>query len=45
MNENIIQKFRDKFIDESIGLLDQMEKDLLELEKDPQDKGAVGISI
>jgi two-component system chemotaxis sensor kinase CheA len=38
MNENIIQKFRDKFIDESVGLLDQMEKDLLELEKSPQDR-------
>lgn len=33
----IFQKFRDKFIEESVGLLDQLEKDLLELEKRPDD--------
>jgi two-component system chemotaxis sensor kinase CheA len=38
MSDNIFQKFREKFIDESEGLLDQMEKDLLDLEKKPQDQ-------
>jgi two-component system, chemotaxis family, sensor kinase CheA len=31
----ILQKFRDKFYEEATKLLDQMEKDLLELEKKP----------
>jgi two-component system chemotaxis sensor kinase CheA len=34
----ILQKFRNKFFEEATSLLDQMEKDVLELEKDPQNK-------
>lgn len=34
----ILLKFRGKFIEESVTLLDQLEKDLLELEKRPDDK-------
>lgn len=34
----ILSKFRDKFIEEAIGLLDRLEKDLLELEANPEDK-------
>lgn len=38
MSENYLQKFRDKFIEETITLLDKLESDLLELEKSPEDK-------
>ena len=38
MSDNILQRFRDKFIDEAIMLLDRLEKDLLELEKTPDEK-------
>jgi two-component system chemotaxis sensor kinase CheA len=38
MNENIFQKFKDKFIEESNMLLNKLEKDLLELEKQPEEK-------
>jgi len=31
----ILQKFRDKFLEEAVGLLDSFEKDILELEKNP----------
>jgi two-component system, chemotaxis family, sensor kinase CheA len=36
--DSILQKFKSKFIDEAQGLLDKLEKDLLELEKTPDDK-------
>ncbi len=32
----ILQKFREKFYEEAVKLLDQMEKDILELEKNPE---------
>jgi two-component system, chemotaxis family, sensor kinase CheA len=38
MNEDIFKKFRDKFFEEANMLLDQFEKDILELEKTPDDK-------
>lgn len=34
----ILQKFRDKFFEEALGLLEHLEKDLLELENDPDNK-------
>jgi two-component system chemotaxis sensor kinase CheA len=34
----ILSKFRDKFIEEAISLLDRLEKDLLELEVNPENK-------
>ncbi len=34
----ILQKFRDKFFEEALSLLDRMEKDLLELENEPGNK-------
>lgn len=34
MDENVIQKFREKFMEEAYMLLDKFEKDILELEKD-----------
>lgn len=37
MNDNIIQRFRDKFFEEANMLLDRFEKDILELEKTPGD--------
>jgi two-component system chemotaxis sensor kinase CheA len=36
--DSILLKFKAKFIDEAQGLLDRLEKDLLELEKTPNDK-------
>jgi two-component system chemotaxis sensor kinase CheA len=38
MSENIFQKFRDKFFEEAVMLLDKFEKDILELEKMPDDR-------
>jgi len=38
MDDEIIQKFREKFLEEANMLLDKFEKDLLELETDPSDK-------
>ena len=38
MDENVFHKFRDKFIEEANSLLDTLEKDLLSLEKNPQEK-------
>ena len=35
------QRFKEKFIEEANGLLDQLEKDLLELENMPTDKGLI----
>jgi len=37
----ILQRFRDKFIDEANGLLDRLEKDLLELENKPASKDLI----
>jgi two-component system chemotaxis sensor kinase CheA len=34
----ILQKFRGKFLEEAQGLLDRLEKDLLDLERNPEDK-------
>jgi two-component system chemotaxis sensor kinase CheA len=34
----ILQKFRSKFLEEAQGLLDQLEKDLLDIENKPDDK-------
>jgi two-component system, chemotaxis family, sensor kinase CheA len=36
--DSILQRFRDKFIEEANGLLDRLEKDLLELENKPSNK-------
>lgn len=36
--DSTLMKFRDKFIDEAHGLLDRLEKDLLELENQPSSK-------
>jgi len=36
--DSILQRFRDKFIDEANGLLDRLEKDLLDLENKPASK-------
>jgi two-component system, chemotaxis family, sensor kinase CheA len=36
--DEVFLKFRDKFIDEANGLLDKLEKDLLELESNPGNK-------
>lgn len=36
--DSILQRFRDKFIDEANGLLDRLEKDLLDLENKPANK-------
>jgi len=38
INDEIIQKFREKFLEEANILLDEFEKGLLELEADPTDK-------
>lgn len=37
----ILQRFRDKFIDEANGLLDRLEKDLLDLENKPSNKDLI----
>lgn len=37
----ILQKFRDKFFEESLGLLDRLEKDLLDLENEPGNKDLI----
>ncbi len=36
--DSILHRFRDKFIEEANGLLDRLEKDLLELENKPSNK-------
>lgn len=38
MMESSLNRFKDKYIEEAGGLLDQLEKDLLELETKPSDK-------
>jgi two-component system chemotaxis sensor kinase CheA len=38
MSENVFHKFREKFIEEANSLLDSLEKDLLSLEKNPDEK-------
>src|SRR5208337_635088 len=37
----ILQKFRDKFFEEALSLLDRLEKDLLELENEPDNKNLI----
>jgi two-component system, chemotaxis family, sensor kinase CheA len=39
MNDNIFQKFRDKFFEEANMLLDRFENEILQLEKTPDDRG------
>jgi two-component system chemotaxis sensor kinase CheA len=39
MDDDIIKKFRDKFMEEAIMLLDNLEKELLELEKETTNRG------